>query len=182
MGEALALTAAELETLRVAALLHDVGMSAAGETVEVSGRPLSTVEWGMLKMHPLVAVDILSQVPALAEVVPLVRHHHERWDGSGYVAGIAKDEIPLGSRILSVADAFVAMTSERPYRPSMSSGQALAELAAHAGTQFDPRVVRVFAEQVLESGTGAAPSEPVPGEHNDRPEAAVGEVLFRAED
>ena len=182
IGEVLELSPSELETLRVAALLHDVGMSAAGETVEVSGRPLSTVEWGMLKMHPLVAVDILSEVPALAEVVPIVRHHHERWDGSGYVAGIAKDEIPLSSRILSVADAFVAMTSERPYRPSMSSSQALAELAANAGTQFDPRVVRVLAEQVLGSGTGAAPSEPVRGDHNDRPEAAVGEGLFRAGD
>ncbi len=138
-----------LEALRIAALLHDVGMAAAGESVSVSGRPLSTFEWGMLKMHPLVAVDIIAQVPALADVVPIVRHHHEHWDGSGYVAGLAAEEIPVGARILAVADAFVAMTSERPYRKALSTGQALAELSSKAGSQFDPVVVRVLAEQSI---------------------------------
>ena len=153
LGIAMEVPERDLESLRVAALLHDVGMATAGDTVNVSGRLLSTFEWGMLKMHPLVGVEILAQVPALADVVPIVRHHHEHWDGSGYVDGIAAEEIPLGARILAVADAYVAMTSERPYRKTLSSGQALAELSSKAGSQFDPVVVRVLAERVL-SGSG----------------------------
>ena len=149
LGSAMHLPPHDLEALRVAALLHDVGMTSAAQVVGVSGRPLSTVEWGMLKMHPAAAVGILERVPALADVVPIVRHHHEHWDGSGYVAGLAGEEIPLGARILAVADAYVAMTSQRPYRDPLSSGEALAELSVKAGSQFDPAVVHVLAEQVL---------------------------------
>jgi HD-GYP domain-containing protein (c-di-GMP phosphodiesterase class II) len=149
LGAAMDVEERVLDALRTAALLHDVGMAAAGDTVNVSERPLSTFEWGMLKMHPLVAVDILEQVPALADVVPIVRHHHEHWDGSGYVAGLAAEQIPIGARILAVADAFVAMTSERPYRKALSTGQALAEMSSKAGSQFDPVVVRVLAERFI---------------------------------
>jgi GAF domain-containing protein len=127
--------------LNIAALLHDIGMGMAGGPIGGTARPLSTVEQGMLKAHPVVAAEVLADVPALREVVPIVYHHHEWFDGHGYVGGLAGEAIPPGSRILAVADAFVAMTSERPYRRAMAVGDALEELTAKAGTQFDPEVV-----------------------------------------
>jgi hypothetical protein len=127
--------------LNIAALLHDIGMGMAGGPIGGTARPLSTVEQGMLKAHPVVAAEVLADVPALREVVPIVYHHHEWFDGHGYVGGLAGEAIPPGSRILAVADAFVAMTSERPYRRAMAVGDALEELTDKAGTQFDPEVV-----------------------------------------
>lgn len=148
LGEEFDLSESEAEALRAASLLHDIGMSAAGDVVMVSNRPLSTVEHTLLKMHPVIAADILRQAPALEQVVPIVYHHHERYDGSGYMTGAAGDQIPMGARILAVADAFVAMTSDRPYRKARTSDDALRELKAHAGSQFDPEVVAAF-ERVL---------------------------------
>lgn len=146
LGRALDLSPDETEALRIASLLHDIGMSAAGDALTVSNRPLSTVEHTLLKMHPVIAADILRHTPALERVVPIVYHHHEHYDGSGYLAGVSGERIPLGARILAVADAFVAMTSDRPYRRALSNTDALCELTRHAGTQFDPSVVEAFAE------------------------------------
>ncbi len=135
------LTQPERDTLHVAALLHDVGMSLAGAPIGATARPLSITERGLLKAHPGVAAEILAKVPALHEVVPIVFHHHEWYDGHGYEGGISGEAIPLGSRILAVADAFVAMTSARPYRRAMSVDRAVGELTSKSGTQFDPEVV-----------------------------------------
>jgi HD-GYP domain-containing protein (c-di-GMP phosphodiesterase class II) len=110
------------------------------------------VERGLIKMHPSVAAEILEQAPALRDVVPIVYHHHERYDGSGYVDGVAGESIPIGSRVLAVADAYVAMTSDRPYRSAKTHSEAVAELQEHAGTQFDPGVVEAFMDL---QGTGA---------------------------
>jgi HD-GYP domain-containing protein (c-di-GMP phosphodiesterase class II) len=151
------LTDAEARALRVAAMLHDVGMAAAGELITVSDRPLSTVEWGMLKMHPVIARDVLEQAPALHEAIPIVYHHHEHYDGTGYVVGLSGEGIPLGSRILAVADAYVAMTSDRPYRIAMTHAEALAELRAQSGSQFDPQVVVAFAELSARKHVGVQP-------------------------
>ena len=140
------LSTREAEALRIAALLHDIGMAAAGEMISVANRPLSTVEWGMLKMHPSIAREILAQTPALRKAIPIVYHHHEHFDGSGYAAGLSGERIPLGARILAVADSFVAMTSDRPHRRAMSLADAIAELREHSGTQFDPDVVRAMIE------------------------------------
>lgn len=134
----------DAHALNVAALLHDIGMGLAGGPIGSTARPLSTVERGMLRAHPVVAAEILAEVPALREVVPIVYHHHEWYDGHGYVGGLAGEAIPLGSRVLAVADAFVAMTSERPYRRALTVAAALAELTSKAGTQFDPAVVEVL--------------------------------------
>jgi HD-GYP domain-containing protein (c-di-GMP phosphodiesterase class II) len=142
----MALPTRELDALRVAALLHDIGMSAAADVVSVGNRQLSTVEWGLLKVHPMVAAEILAQAPALRDAIPIVFHHHEHFDGGGYVGGVAGSEIPMGARILAVADAYVAMTSPRPYRPAFTSAQAVAELIEQAGSQFDPVVVEAFGE------------------------------------
>ncbi len=144
LGAELGVDDAQLQALRIAAMLHDIGMNAAGDVVAVGDRPLSTVEWGLLKMHPSIAADIIGQAPSLREVAPIVYHHHEHFDGSGYVTGASGTAIPLGARILSVADAYVAMTSDRPYRSAMSSERAVQELTAKSGTQFDPRVVEGF--------------------------------------
>jgi HD-GYP domain-containing protein (c-di-GMP phosphodiesterase class II) len=130
--------------LNVAALLHDIGMGLAGGPIGATARPLSIIERGMLKAHPVVAAEVLADVPALRAVVPIVYHHHEWYDGHGYVGGLAGEAIPPGSRVLAVADAFVAMTSERPYRRALSVAQAVEELTSKAGTQFDPEVVEAL--------------------------------------
>jgi response regulator RpfG family c-di-GMP phosphodiesterase len=146
LGHGMGLNEQEALTLRIAAMLHDVGMSAAGEAVAFESRPLTTVERGMIMMHPSLAADVLRQAPALKDVVPAVYHHHERFDGSGYAFGLAGEQIPLAARILAVVDSYVAMTSERPYRGAMTSAQAIAELKLQAGSQFDPEVVATFAD------------------------------------
>jgi len=143
---AMGLGSEESRAVQIAAMLHDIGMSALGPVGADCSRPLSTMERALLKMHPVVAADILEQAPALKAVTPIVYHHHEHFDGSGYVTGLSGEGIPLGARILSVADAFVAMTSDRPYRSAMTAEQAARELVDKAGTQFDPDVVRAFLE------------------------------------
>lgn len=148
LGQAMGLSAAEHQALRVASMLHDVGMAAAGDLSAVAARPLSTEEWAMLKMHPVIASDVLEQAHALKAAVPIVYHHHEHYDGQGYVLGISGEQIPLGARVLSVADAYVAMTSPRPYRSAKGHREAVAELEDKAGTQFDPEVVRALVEML----------------------------------
>jgi HD-GYP domain-containing protein (c-di-GMP phosphodiesterase class II) len=144
LGDVFALTNEEREALRIAALLHDMGMASVGEGVLSADRPLTTVEQALLKMHPHIAAEMLAQAPALRHVVPIVYHHHEWYNGEGYVGGLAGEQIPLGARILAVADAYVAMTSDRPYRAAMPARDALKELADNAGTQFDPDVVEAL--------------------------------------
>lgn len=144
VGIEMDLSAQEQEALELAALLHDIGMAAVADAGVSTPGPLTTVERGLLKMHPKVAAEILRQTPALSSVVPIVFHHHERFDGAGYGGGLGGADIPIGARILSVVDAFVAMTSDRPYRKAMSVDRALAELGTNAGTQFDPDVVQAL--------------------------------------
>jgi len=141
IAETIGLDDAETRSLQLAVLLHDVGMAAAGDGVAVTNRPLTTVEWALLRMHPRIGAEILAETPTLEDVVPLVVHHHEHFDGSGYGERLAGEAIPLGARVLSVADAYVAMTSNRPYRGAMSRAEALEEISAKAGTQFDPCIV-----------------------------------------
>jgi HD-GYP domain-containing protein (c-di-GMP phosphodiesterase class II) len=152
LADSFALDVADANALRIAAMLHDVGMSAAGTSAPLTDGPLSTVEWGMLKMHPVIAAEILSQAPALSAVTPIVYHHHEHFDGTGYVAGLVGSQIPLGARILAVADAYVAMTSPRAYRPALSRSQAMGEMRRLAGSQFDPRVVSALGDVVERVG------------------------------
>lgn len=158
IGRGMHLEASDQQALEVAALLHDIGMGMVGEPVGASERPLSTVESGLLKAHPVLAAEVIAQVPALEAVTPIVYHHHEWFDGHGYVGGLAGEAIPLGARVLAVADAFVAMTSLRPYRDAMSVNHALRELRAKAGTQFDPEVVSVFELLLREDPTLALTS------------------------
>ncbi len=144
LGRALGMRSHDLGALRAAALLHDVGMSAV--TPATPAEPLSTVEWGLIKAHPRIARDILSEAPALRDAVPIVFHHHEHFDGNGYASGLSGAAIPLGARVLSVADAYVAMLSQRPYRSALTPQAALSEIESRSGSQFDPRVVGALRE------------------------------------
>lgn len=127
-----------------AALVHDIGK--VGVTDQIIGKPgpLSDDEYNLVQRHPIIGANILRRMNGLKELVPLVRHHHEHWDGSGYPAGLAGDEIPLGARVIAIADAVDAMFSARPYRSVTSIADIRAEVLRCSGTQFDPKVVAAF--------------------------------------
>jgi diguanylate cyclase (GGDEF)-like protein len=129
-----------------AGALHDIGKIAIPDAILEKKGPLEEDEWVFIRRHTLIGERILSAAPALAHVAKIVRSSHEWFDGSGYPDGLSGEDIPLSSRVVSVCDAFAAMTSHRPYRPAMSVELACAELRACAGTQFDPRVVDAFFE------------------------------------
>lgn len=135
--------------LRIAGLLHDVGKIGIPDKVLFKADELTQQEWDLIRAHPSLGASILAKAPLLWEIIPIVAGHHERYDGAGYPDGAMGEEIPLGARILAVADAYDAMTSYRPYRPAMTREQALEELRDNAGRQFDPKVVAAF-EQIAE--------------------------------
>ncbi|HEX2160682.1 MAG TPA: diguanylate cyclase [Thermoleophilaceae bacterium] len=134
----------ELDELARAAELHDIGKIAVPDEILRKPGPLDRDEWAFVRSHPVIGERILGAAPALRPVARIVRSSHERWDGSGYPDGLAGEQIPLGARIVAVCDAYEAMVSDRPYRPALTPEQAVAELREHAGSQFDPTVVRVF--------------------------------------
>jgi HD-GYP domain-containing protein (c-di-GMP phosphodiesterase class II) len=134
----------EVERVRHAAELHDAGKVAIPDAILTKPGPLDDEEWAFIRRHPLIGERIVRSAPALASVARLVRSTHERWDGGGYPDAIAGDSIPLGSRIVAVADAFDAMLSRRPYSPALTPEAAMEELRRCAGTQFDPAVVEAF--------------------------------------
>jgi putative nucleotidyltransferase with HDIG domain len=131
--------------IRYAALLHDVGKVGTDPGVLNKPGPLTDSEFEHIRVHPTVGVEILAEVDFLAPALDAVRHHHERWDGRGYPHGLAGSDIPETARIVTVVDAFDAMTSTRSYRPAMTVGVALEELERFAGSQFDPRAVEALA-------------------------------------
>jgi len=147
----------ETMPLLQAASLHDVGKAAIPDSILNKPGPLNDEEWEFMRRHTLIGERILSAAPALSEAARLVRASHERWDGGGYPDGLAGEEIPIGARIISVCDAFDAMTSPRSYRDTIGAAAALAELRRCAGTQFDPAVVNAFGRALLELA-GEAPS------------------------
>jgi two-component system, cell cycle response regulator len=132
-----------------AAMLHDIGKSAVPDAILAKPGPLDESEWAFMRRHTVIGERILSAAPALTVASKLVRLSHERWDGKGYPDGLRGTDIPLGARIIAVCDAYDAMVSDRPYRASLGSAEALAELNRCAGTQFDPAVVEVFGEVLL---------------------------------
>ncbi len=130
--------------LRLGGLLHDVGkLNLDGSILRKAG-PLSEREYGEIRRHPLAGARLIRGFEALRPALPYILFHHERWDGSGYPSGRSREQIPMGARIIAVADAFDAMISFRPYRAPLTRRRALAEIADGAGTQFDPVVVRAF--------------------------------------
>ncbi len=143
------------ELLHTAALLHDIGKLAIPDDVLLRPGPLTAEEKEMARQHPLVGRDILSRMPSLEAAAPMIAHHHEHYDGSGYPDGLQGEDIPLGARIILVSDAFDAMTSHRAYRSVMSLQMAMRELERCAGQQFDPRVVGAFVQIVSRQGLSA---------------------------
>ncbi len=147
---------ADARLIGLAGRLHDVGKIAIPDAVLRKPGRLTEDEWTLIRTHPVVGADVVGRVPALRVLAPLIRAHHERWDGSGYPDGLAGADIPLGARIIAVADAYGAMTTDRPYRAGRDAAWALAELRRCAGAQFDPTVVDALMTVVgsRESGVG----------------------------
>ncbi len=133
-----------LDQLRYGAILHDIGKIFIDETTLLKDSPLSEQEWDEMKRHPISGADMVRDIPYLAIALPVVRHHHERWDGNGYPDGLAGAAIPLAARIVAVADGFDAMTTTRPYQSRRSLQEAYKEVQACAGSQYDPGVVAAF--------------------------------------
>ena len=134
----------QLKAIGAAALLHDMGKLAIPEHILNKPGKLTSAEFEKMKRHSVIGADLLSSIRFPYPVVPIVRHHHENWDGSGYPSGIAKTDIPLGARVLSVVDCFDALTSDRPYRPRLSAEEAFEILQQRRGTMYDPLVVDTF--------------------------------------
>ena len=149
LGRSLGLPETSVKQLRLAALLHDLGQLAVSERVMAKPGILSVDELESLRLHPAYSRDLVAGTNGLEEVSLWVAAHHERLDGRGYPDGLVGDEIPLGARILAIADAYVAMTSERPHRPRVDSREAARRLRAAAGEQLDPELVDVFLSEVV---------------------------------
>jgi HD-GYP domain-containing protein (c-di-GMP phosphodiesterase class II) len=147
-AQAVRLSPEEIENVRLAAQVQNLGLIAVPDSILQNTGRLSAQEYEILKMHPLKGAEILSQVQAFRGMVPLVIAHHERFDGTGYPHGIRGKDIPIGARILAVADAFDAMISQQRHRPPVSPEEAVAELKKMAGTQFDPEVVEIFIKTI----------------------------------
>jgi HD-GYP domain-containing protein (c-di-GMP phosphodiesterase class II) len=147
----LGVSEAERKNIRNAAMLHDLGKIGIRDAILLKPGRLDDSEWLVMRAHPQVGSRILDPVRDLAPCVPLVLHHHERWDGRGYPGGLAGEQIPLGARIIAVADAYDAMTSPRIYRDTPGKDFAVAELRRVAGSQLDPDIVAVFLETLEES-------------------------------
>ena len=144
IGEALGLMAEDLDTLRKGAVLHDIGKIAVREEVLLKPGKLSDEEYNEIKLHPELGERICGPLRDADKVLPIIRHHQERWDGKGYPDGLAGEQIPLLARIMAIADSYDAMLSPRPYRPALSAEQAQCHLRSGAGTQWDPYLVELF--------------------------------------
>ncbi len=154
---ALGWAAADIARVRRAGLLHDVGKIGVPDAILTKPGPLSATEFAVMQAHPVIGETVLAAVPYLREVLPAVRHHHERWDGQGYPDGLAGAAIPPDAALMTIVDAFDSMTSSRPYRPALSIDEARRRLRMGSGAQFDPRIVDAF-EQALSTGTLPLPA------------------------
>lgn len=134
----------EIDIIRDASILHDIGKIGITDAILLKPGRLTEEEYAEIKKHPVIGKKILEPVNCLADKIPLIYHHHERIDGQGYPEGLKGDDIPLGARILSVADAYQAMTSDRPYRKALPALIAIEELKRFKGRQFDPNIVDAF--------------------------------------
>jgi HD-GYP domain-containing protein (c-di-GMP phosphodiesterase class II) len=134
----------DIENIRKAALLHDLGKICVPDHILMKPDKLSDEEMDIIRKHPLDGAKILEAVEPIRDAKHIIRHHHEFFDGSGYPDGLKGEAIPLGARIIAVADAFGAMTTDRPYRKALSTVEAVNELKQFSGIQFDPHIVEIF--------------------------------------
>jgi putative nucleotidyltransferase with HDIG domain len=152
--ERLGIPAGEARIIRLGALLHDIGKIGIPEAILRKPGPLSAEEMARMQEHPDIGARILEPVPYFADLVPLVRSSHERWDGGGYPDGLGGPAIPLGSRVIAVCDAFHAMIEDRVYRKALSVEGAVTEIERCSGTQFDPTCATALVAVVREAGSG----------------------------
>ncbi len=150
LGKKLNLNYDDLNSLKWAALLHDIGKIGVPREILLKTGKLNDYEFEIIRNHVRIGVEMLKGFRTLEKVIPIIVAHHERWDGKGYPEGLKGEEIPLLSRILSIVDAYDAMRSNRPYRPPLSFEEALEEIIKNAGTQFDPQIARLFVEHIHE--------------------------------
>jgi len=159
VGEKMGLASHQLTDLALLAQVHDLGKVGIPDSILHKAGPLTEEEWEIMKQHPEKGYRIASSAPDLSSIANLILRHHEHWNGGGYPLGLKERDIPIECRILAVADAYDAMTNERPFKKPVSSEEALAELEQCAGSQFDPEVVEIFLKEVkiLDSGTRINP-------------------------
>ena len=153
IGKKLGMSPRALEDLRYGAILHDIGKIGVPDAVLKKPAELSLEEWTKMHQHPVIGARIIEPLPRLAGAAAIVRHHHERYDGTGYPDGLAGDAIPIGARVLTVVDSYGAIIDKRVYKDGWAHEQAIAELKRCAGTQFDPRIVELFLEILSEQTT-----------------------------
>jgi putative nucleotidyltransferase with HDIG domain len=151
-----------LHAIATAALLHDVGKLAIPDRLLDKPGPLTPDEYEQVKQHAVIGADIVSPVPFPGPLAPLVRHHHENWDGTGYPDRRRRDDIPVGARVLALADCYDALTSDRPYRRALDHNTAIAMIHERRGSMFDPQMTDVFLQIVWRLG---------PASHTNRPAA-----------
>jgi putative nucleotidyltransferase with HDIG domain len=152
VAQMLGLDEREQDLIHTAALLHDIGKVVLPDSILFAERKLTNDEWEQIKLHPVHGAKLVERIEGYGPVAEIVQHHHERFSGGGYPAGISGDEIPIGARILSVADTYDVMTARDSYRRPVSPEAAMAELRRVAGTQLDPVVVEAFIRMILEKG------------------------------
>jgi putative two-component system response regulator len=165
LASSLDLDAVALRGVVYGALLHDVGKIGVPEAILSKPGPLTDEEWTVMRRHPVIGEEICRPLVSSRLFTPIVRHHHERWDGLGYPDKLVGERIPLGARIVAIVDAFDAMVHDRPYRPAMPLERALQELRTGAGRQFDPGLVPLFVSAVVAGPEGFAVTGRAPHAH-----------------
>lgn len=158
LGDVVGLSKAQLDDLYFGGLVHDIGKIAVPDAILLKPGPLTADEVVVMRRHVAVGVEIAYELRSASGVIPIVGHHHERFDGSGYPDGLRRDEIPLVAMIVSICDAYDAITSDRPYRSAMPTSYAIAELRGGSGTQFDPELVDLFLNRVMQTPPSPADS------------------------
>jgi len=138
----------EVKVIKIASMLHDIGKLGISEKILLKRGKLTKKEFEIIKKHPQIGADIIRPVHFLKDVVPIILHHHERYDGYGYGAKLRGEEIPIGARIVAVVDVYQALVSNRPYRKAYSKREAIKIIREESGTHFDPKIVKAFLEIV----------------------------------